>query len=335
MPEPAVISALGVAVAGLGSAAHLLGALATGLATEPTFDPRPRLGERGWRHHDLATVMALCAASEAVAELKRPDVDWDGASTGVVVSCNLGNLDTVCRVVDVIHAGSTDALSPMDLPKASSNVIASTLAIHFDCRGINLMVCNGASSGLDALYLAAAAIHARRVVRVLVVGVEAAHREARRLLESTSGSLPFRGGAAGVLVEAAASARARGARVYAEIGAYAHHQGHGAVSHALKGALDRSRVAGPALWITPERRGSMAWRDVADGRWTDVPPPCVLDLTTGLGLLYGALGVFQCAAASLWLDSQGGAGPAVLTSGGGPEGASALVLTRSCERSAP
>jgi hypothetical protein len=59
------------------------------------------------------------------------------------------------------------------------------------------------------------------------------------------------------------------------------------------------------------------------------PPPRRLDLAARLGLLYGALGVFQCVAASLWLqgDARGADDRvAVLTSGGGREGASSLVL---------
>jgi monoamine oxidase len=38
----------------------------------------------------------------------------------------------------------------MDLPNASSNVVASSVAIRFGLRGPNLMLCNGATSGLDA-----------------------------------------------------------------------------------------------------------------------------------------------------------------------------------------
>jgi 3-oxoacyl-[acyl-carrier-protein] synthase II len=271
--------------------------------------------------------MALCAATEALADHARLPAGGDAADTGVVVSCNLGNLDTVCRVVDVLRAGSTQALSPMDLPKASSNIIASTLAIHFDCRGLNLMVCNGASSGLDALYLAAAAVRARRARRLLVVGVEPPHREAQRLLEDKRVS----GGAAGVLVEAASSAVAGGARIYGQIGAYAHHHGAGSIAESMAVALARDRTIPPALWMTPETGASLV--ELADDDlWHRLPggwAPRSLDLTARLGRLYGALGVFQCVAASLWLqkgDVLGGGRTAILTSGGAREGASSLVM---------
>ena len=334
MPEQAVVTGLGVEAAGIEGAVHLLGALDNALDRQPAFDSRRRLGERGWRYHDAATLLALCAATEALAGLER-STDWDAGNAGVVVSSNLGNLDTVCRVVDALRAASTEALSPMDLPKASSNIIASTLAIHFDCRGLNLTVCNGASSGLDAVYLAATAVRAGRARRVLVVGVEPSHREARRLLEdapgaAASGHRPLRGGAAGILVEAVSSARGRGARVYGEIGPYAHHHGPGAVPRSLAVALARERGERPALWVTPETDASPSGADVGEQQWMDDgPPPRRLDLAAHLGLLYGALGVFQCVAASLWLQGDAPAGDdrvAVLTSGGGREGASSLVL---------
>jgi hypothetical protein len=72
----------------------------------------------------------------------------------------------------------------------------------------------------------------------------------------------------------------------------------------------------------------MAADDLRD-RLPGGSPPRSLDLAARLGLLYGALGVFQCVAASLWLqreDALGGARTAILTSGGGREGASSLVM---------
>ena len=55
----------------------------------------------------------------------------------------------------------------------------------------------------------------------------------------------------------------------------------------------------------------------------------MLDLSGRFGLLYGALGVFQCVAASLWLQGRAAAAneqTAVLTSGSRREGASSLVM---------
>jgi 3-oxoacyl-[acyl-carrier-protein] synthase II len=332
--EQAVVTGLGLAAGGIDRAADLLDALEDG--HEPgAFDPRSRLGERRSRYHDAATLMALCAATEALDRMPRTGDDH-GETAGVVVSSNLGNLDTVCRVVEVLRRrGSAEALSPMDLPKASSNVIASTLAIQFDCRGVNLTVCNGASSGTDALYLAAVAIGAGRARRVLVVGVEAAHPPARRLLEPADGGrgkgkARLVGGAAAVVIEAASSASSRGARTYAQIDAYAHHMGKSPVVGSIDAALSRAGERRPGLWIVPEEDGSPADVEGSGLPFDGGLPPRVLDLSVRFGLLYGALGVFQCVAASLWLESaatnDGHRRTAVLTSGNRREGASSLLM---------
>jgi 3-oxoacyl-[acyl-carrier-protein] synthase II len=330
--EQAVVTGLGLAVAGIDRAADLLDALEDG--HEPgAFDPRSRLGERRSRYHDAATLMALCAATEALDRMPRRGDDHR-ETAGVVVSSNLGNLDTVCRVVEVLRRrGSAEALSPMDLPKASSNVIASTLAIQFDCRGVNLTVCNGASSGTDALYLAAVAIRAGRARRVLVVGVEASHPPARRLLEAAQrghGKACLVGGAAAVVIEAASSASSRGGRTYAQIDAYAHHMGKSPVVGSLDAALPRGGERRPDLWIVPEGDGSPADVEGSGAPFDGGLPPRVLDLSVRFGLLYGALGVFQCVAASLWLESaaanDGRGRTAVLTSGSRREGASSLLM---------
>jgi 3-oxoacyl-[acyl-carrier-protein] synthase II len=328
-----VVTGLGLAAGGIDRAADLLDALEDG--QEPSiFDPRGRRGERRSRYHDAATLMALCAATEALDGMPRAG-DVHGETAGVIVSSNLGNLDTVCRVVEVLRRGSAESLSPMDLPKASSNVIASTLAIQFDCRGVNLTVCNGASSGTDAIYLAAIAVRAGRARRVLVVGVEAAHPPARRLLEaadggSGNGKVRFVGGAAAVVIEAAAAAASRGARTYAQIDAYAHHMGKSPVLSSIEAARVRAGERRPGLWIVPEEDGSPADAETSgllfEGGW----PPRVLDLSVRFGLLYGALGVFQCVAASLWLQSAATnddhGRTAVVTSGRRREGASSLVM---------
>jgi len=330
--EQAVVTGLGVAAAKIDRAADLLAALDDG--HEPRdFDPASRRGERQSRYHDTATLMALGAATEALEEAPRAGDD-PGEAAGVVVSSNLGNLDTVCRVVEVLRRGSAEALSPMDLPKASSNVIASTLAIRFDCRGVNLTVCNGASSGTDALYLAAVAVRAGRARRVLVVGVEAAHPPARRLLEAAGGGDGKRkarlvGGAAAVIIEAASSASSRGARTYAQIDAYAHDKGASPVAGSIDAALRRAGRRRPGLWIAPEEDGSSADIEGSALPLDGARPPRVLDLSGRFGLLYGALGVFQCVAASLWLQGRAAAAneqTAVLTSGSRREGASSLVM---------
>lgn len=133
------------------------------------------LGRKGLLAKEPATRMALCAVHRAlglpVRAPRRGPEELD-VHTAVVVSSNLGNVATVAGVSTAVRDGGIRAVSPLDAPNASSNVIASTVAIWFRFGGPNLTVCSGHPSGLDAAGLARLLLFAGRAHRVVVVGVE-------------------------------------------------------------------------------------------------------------------------------------------------------------------
>ncbi|GAA2974432.1 beta-ketoacyl synthase N-terminal-like domain-containing protein [Actinokineospora diospyrosa] len=132
------------------------------------------LGRKGLLGKDPATRLALCAVHRALGlPLGKPTLPLPGAvTTGVVVSSNLGNIDTVRSAAALVRAGERRSISPMDIPNASSNVIAGAIAIRFGFTGPNLTLCSGRTSGIDALRHGSRLIAADRADRVVVVGVE-------------------------------------------------------------------------------------------------------------------------------------------------------------------
>ena len=59
--------------------------------------------------------------------------------TAVVAASNLGNVWTVVEVARTVAREGGRAVSPMSAPNASSNVIASSVALWFGFGGPNLM----------------------------------------------------------------------------------------------------------------------------------------------------------------------------------------------------
>ncbi|MCQ8832829.1 beta-ketoacyl synthase N-terminal-like domain-containing protein [Streptomyces malaysiensis] len=311
-PGEVVITGVGLAVPGASTPDALLRRTAcpvTGPDPEP-FDTAARIGRRGHRYKDRATRLALCAALEALrdADLLPSDRESDspaggpsdspsdretvtvpGDTIGVVASSNLGNLDTACLTTTAIAERSAVDLSPMSLPNASSNVIASWVAIRHGLRGPNLMLCNGPTSGLDAVHWGAALVAAGRVRRVVVVGAETHNAVVEDLLGRSAGELLD--GAAALVVEGARWAEARGARGVAALGQYERRAGlTGCVEALLPDA------AAPGVWFTPER--------YTEGPAGGVPVPRAVpryDVTGAVGRASGALGVLQCVAAVGWL----------------------------------
>ncbi|MDJ0346536.1 beta-ketoacyl synthase N-terminal-like domain-containing protein [Streptomyces sp. H10-C2] len=157
-----------------------------GSPAEPACPPeraKEVLGRKGLLGKEPATRLALCAVHRALGlPPGRPTEPLPGAAgTAVVVASNFGNVETVCTVLTDMRERSGSVVSPMDAPNASSNVIASTIAIWYGFTGPNLTVCSGATAGLDAIRLARLLLLSGRADKAVVVGVEPADPVAARL----------------------------------------------------------------------------------------------------------------------------------------------------------
>ncbi|MGW5097300.1 beta-ketoacyl synthase N-terminal-like domain-containing protein [Streptomyces nodosus] len=289
------------------------------LVTGPVFpaepvDPAARLGKKGLKYKDRATRLGLCAAFAALHDAGLRDAEGplvEGGGVGVVVASNYGNADTVCRVAATIAAETTRGTSPMDSPNASSNIIASEIAIRFKLSGPNLTVCNGDASGLDALHWAASMLRSGRAEQILVVGVEPDNEMVRKLV----GADRIVDGAVAVVLERAETARERGARARALLGGSAR---TGGVEECI-GRLDGLGAGTPGGWYPPETGVAT---ELPAGLPTELPRYGMPD---GWGVLSGALGLVQCAAAAARFDA-GEPGPFYALAGREDDGVAGLLL---------
>ncbi|QFU90549.1 beta-ketoacyl synthase N-terminal-like domain-containing protein [Amycolatopsis sp. YIM 10] len=297
-----VISGLGTAIAGVAEPAGLLG------HRTPGGDPLAGWRGRGLRYKDRATRLAMCAGSAALTDaglLRDGELTTAADEVGVVVSSNLGNVDTVCETVELIAEQTYEATSPMLLPNTASNVIASWVAIANGPRGANLTLCNGATSGLDAVHWARLLVAAGRVRQVLVVGTEPDTAPARQIADCPA----LFDGAAALVVEPAATAVERGARPFAVLGGYTRRAGLAEAIESVRATSDGE----PELWCPPGI-------ETAGG-----PRTARCDLSARFGECSGALGVLQCVAGAVWLS--GAHGP-VLATTADADAAAALLLIR-------
>ncbi|MFD8825957.1 beta-ketoacyl synthase N-terminal-like domain-containing protein [Streptomyces sp. NPDC059605] len=299
------ITGVGVALPGADSTAALAAARQPG---EPV-EPAAVLGKKGLRYKDRATQLGLVAGQRVLTDaglLSDGELTTDSTRVAVLVSSNLGNVDTVCRVARTIADEGTRGLSPMDTPNASSNIIASEIAIRFKLHGPNLMVCNGPTSGLDAVRWGAALLRSGRADQAVVVGVEPDNEIVRELVGG-----PVADGGAALVLERADVAEARGATVHAELGG--HTRGaRVADNFAQLAAGEPDALVG---WFAPGTAAGSLPSELSGH-----------DLAATWGELSGALGVVQCAAAIGGFGSRTG-GPVFLAAGGdGDDGSAALVL---------
>lgn len=155
---------------------------------ENYYMPENILGKKGLRYKDFATKIALCSAMKCLNDsglLNNNIWDENRKDIGIIVSTNFGNIDTVAVCLDTIekvHVNKTNALL---LPNLSSNIIASSLAIKFKISGPNLTVCNGYTSGTDAVKIGINYINSGNVDMVLIVGSEPKNIYTSELLNNT------------------------------------------------------------------------------------------------------------------------------------------------------
>jgi 3-oxoacyl-(acyl-carrier-protein) synthase len=177
----------------------------------------------------------------------------------------------VRAIVETVREGSVRDVSPRDVPNASSNVIASSVAIWFRLGGPNLTVCSGATSGLDAIWLASLLLRGGRADRVVVVGAEPDDEVATKLhrRRAAAPGAGLRAGAACVILESAQAALP-GTPLLGPI--------HCNADPKAVDDQSPSVIIGP-VWAAPS--------DVS-----------IVDLDKDVGDTYGAAGVLQVAVAA-------------------------------------
>jgi 3-oxoacyl-[acyl-carrier-protein] synthase II len=198
----------------------------------------------------------------------------------------------------------------------SSHVIGTWVSIEYGFRGPCLTLCDGPTSGLDAVHWGRNMIAAARAEVVVVIGVEPRTEPVLRLLGlagQEGHEHAVLDGAAAVVLEAESHAAARGARPRALFGAYSR-------AAQLEAALPLLGGRPVDWWFAP---------DPAEPGDITIPAALAgvrrIDLARGLGRSSSALGVIQVALASALVEREGPA--AALAVCGGKQDVAAAVVS--------
>ena len=198
---------------------------------------------RAARHMALFSQYAVAVSVEAwrdagFSEANKPDMD----RVGVLFGNGIGGLDVTGESYKLLFDRGPDRLSPLAVPELIPNEAAGNVSIALGAKGPAQVVVTACASSTDALGFALDMIRAGRADVVVAGGTEAAVLEftvggfmKMRALSTHFNDRPEKAcrpftkdrdgfvmgeGAAALILESEEHARARGAKVYAELAGY-------------------------------------------------------------------------------------------------------------------
>ncbi|MCL2201039.1 MAG: beta-ketoacyl-ACP synthase II [Oscillospiraceae bacterium] len=211
------------------------------------FDPLEYLEKGEVRRLDLYSIYAIAAASQAV---KDSGIEGQIAPErfDVCFGSGIGGMETFETEIEKLLSGGSRKVSPLFIPMMIPNLAAGNLAIRFKAKGSCTAVITACATGTDAIGTAYRAIKHGYADGAIAGGSEAViarmgvsgFQNMTALTTSSdpdAASLPFdkrRGGfvigegAGALILEEYEHAKARGAKIYAEVSGYgstcdAHH----------------------------------------------------------------------------------------------------------------
>jgi len=193
------------------------------------------------RRMDRSILLALCAAREALADAQISGASAAADRIGVAIGSGIGGIHTFIQNDRVYVERGPSRVSPFFIPMTLANMAAGVVAIHHGLRGPNLCHVTACASGAHAIgeslrllrageadVMLAGATEAA-VVDLVIAGFANMQALSRRNDEPERASRPFDSdrdgfvlgeGAALLVLERAAHARARGARPRAKLLGY-------------------------------------------------------------------------------------------------------------------
>jgi 3-oxoacyl-[acyl-carrier-protein] synthase II len=308
------------------------------IAAPAAVDPSEQLARVEVKRNDRSGQFALIAAREAWADAGIEDMDGD--RLGVVIGTGIGGVLTLLANYDLLLEKGPRRVHPLAIPMLMPNSAAAHVGLDLGARaGVHTPV-SACASGAEAMSFAVDMIRSGRADVVVAGGTEAAIHQLNMAAFSQMQALSTRNdeperasrpydkgrdgfvlgeGAGVVVLESAEHAKARGAKVYAEIASAgttsdAHHiaapdpVGRGA-ARAMQMALDAAGLKASDVVHINAHATSTPAGDVAEAQAFaavvgEATTECVSATKSMTGHLLGAAGAIETIAVVLALHER-------------------------------
>ncbi|HEY5962815.1 MAG TPA: beta-ketoacyl-ACP synthase II [Xanthobacteraceae bacterium] len=222
---------------------RIAGVIPVGDGTNGTYNPDQWMEPKEQRKVDKFIVYAMCAARQALEDSGwKPTTPDEQFSTGVMIGAGIGGVEGIADTAITLHERGPRRVSPFFIPGRIINLASGYVSIEHGLKGPNsavvtacstgshaigdagrmialgdadVMVAGGTESPVNRISLAGFA-----AVRALSTGFNDTPTKASRPYDKDRDGFVMGEGAGVVILEEYEHAKARGAKVYAELIGY-------------------------------------------------------------------------------------------------------------------
>ena len=231
----------------------------------PTLDPSEIVDRRAMRFHAGGTAWNHVAMDQAILDAGLTSAEISHERTGIIMGSGGPSTRTLVEAADIARTKGPKKIGPFAVPKAMSSTASATLATWFKIKGVNYSISSACATsnhcignafemiqyGKQDLMFAGGCEELDWTLSVLFDAMGAMSSSfnerpavASRAYDKNRDGFVIAGGAGVVVLEELEHARARGAKIYAEIAGYGlTSDGYDMVAPSGEGAVRCMRMA--------------------------------------------------------------------------------------------
>jgi 3-oxoacyl-[acyl-carrier-protein] synthase-1 len=231
----------------------------------PTLDPEGMVDRRAMRFHAGGTAWCHVAMDQAILDAGLSPEEISHERTGIIMGSGGPSTRTLVEAADTARTKGPKKIGPFAVPKAMSSTSSATLATWFKIKGVNYSISSACATsnhcignayemiqyGKQDVMFAGGCEELDWTMSVLFDAMGAMSSSyndrpsvASRAYDKNRDGFVIAGGAGVLVLEELERARARGAKIYAEIAGYGlSSDGHDMVAPSGEGAVRCMRMA--------------------------------------------------------------------------------------------
>ena len=231
----------------------------------PTLDAAQVVDRRAMRFHAAGTAWNHVAMEQAILDAGLSEAEVSNERTGIIMGSGGPSAHMIVESADLTRTKGPKRVGPFAVPKAMSSTASATLAVWFKIKGVNYSISSACATSNHCIGNAYEQIQYGKQDMIFAGGCEELEWElsvlfdamgamsssyndrpavASRAYDKNRDGFVIAGGAGVLVLEEYEHAKARGAKIYAEVAGYgATSDGYDMVAPSGEGAIRCMRQA--------------------------------------------------------------------------------------------